>query len=316
MPRNLRWSGVAVDTDLLESKSDGVRCCPPRHAWVCDRHAAVRTPELVREIVSTAIAQMRIPTVSGAMPRTRLRWCEGRCTPVVDGRRPLVSCMVMRWLWSALAALVLIGCGCPPQRQSETSFASIASFGPAIASCVGGQDCRPLCDGLFGLGTSAHTHILHCKIRSLVRDDLSTIPAPIETSMDLQSISGANVAVMYVQRGQHEACTGAADDRSVDDGWSDDDWSDDDWSDDGACDDGSCDQPPGDDTSCDDGSCDDPGDAEPGDEDPGDDGGGDGGGGDGGGGDDGGDRVTGDRGSNRGRVRTVSPWSRSGVAKH
>ena len=219
----------------------------------------------------------------------------------------------MQWLGSSVLAVLVIGCGCPSPRLSKTGVAPMASFEPVIAACVGGQDCRPLCAGVFGLGLGAD--IVHCRIRSLIRADLTTLAAPIDSATDLRAVTSANVAVMYMQ---HGVCTGAVDDRTGDDGWTDADWSDDDWSDDdGACDDGACDEPPGDDSSCDDGACDEgPGDDDPGDS-PGDDGGDDSSGGDDGGGDSGGgaggDGVTGGHGVVAGRIHRPAASTGSGT---
>jgi uncharacterized membrane protein YgcG len=215
--------------------------------------------------------------------------------------------MTMQWLAARSGVLavfaVFAGCACPEVRETSAGYADMASHGAAIAACVAGKDCRPLCASAFSLDDSAR--IEDCQIRSLVHADQTIQPAPIERTTDLQSVLGVNLAVTYSQPdtcGDDSYGGGSSGD---DDGSCDDGSCDPDPGDDGSCDDGSCDPDPGDDGGCDDGSCD-GGDDEPGDDQPGDDGGGDDGGGDPGGGDDGGGDGGGDGGDGlggRGGVR-------------
>jgi len=187
-------------------------------------------------------------------------------------------------LIAVITAVAVTGCACPEVRESDMGYADMASHGAAIAACIAGRECAPLCASVFSLEDSVR--IEHCQIRAAVHADRTTQPAPIGPSTDLQSVVGVNLAVMYSRT---DTCGGDAYVAGgANDGWSDADWSDDDSS----CDDGSCDPAPPDDSGCDDGSCDDDGggwtDDEPGDDQPGDDGGADDGGADDGG-DDGGD---------------------------
>lgn len=183
----------------------------------------------------------------------------------------------MRWIGAAVAALTVAlavgGCECSESHRLVHGFAPTASYRAAIAVCLAGGDCRPLCVGAFGL--DADTWVERCHVSALVRPDATTLPAPIDPATDIGSMSGANLTVVYVHT---DGCDpgGAAGVVYDDDGGG--------GGDDTGCD-GACDGDPGDEM--DDGG--DPGDDDSGDDDGGGDGGDDGSddGGDDGGGDDG-----------------------------
>lgn len=175
--------------------------------------------------------------------------------------------MTSRWLLVAVLALVG-GCTdfCEGDTVTSAAFAPAQRYAAEITRCIQQQRCEALCAAVF----QVDGQVTSCTVASAQRNDLTVQNSPIPTTIDVRTLRGLNLRVVYVQR---VACSSAHDTAYDDGDWGDDDGGYDDGGD--PCDDGSCD---GGGDPCDDGSCDGGGD----------DGGGDDGGGDDGGGDDGG----------------------------